>query len=79
MLKHDDQNGYTFIDEQTGKAFPLMAMHCLGGYATSDIIVIWDDEHGNMFNWFYGETCLLDDPQELETFVAAYIKSGDRI
>lgn len=79
MLKHDGRNGYTYIEETTRKEYPLMAMHCLGGYATSDIIVIWDDEHGNMFNWFYGETTLLDAPQELDTIVAAYIKSGYRI
>ena len=79
MLKHDDRNGYTFIDEQTGNEFSLMAMHCLGGYATSDIIVIWDEEHSNIYNWFYGETLLLDDPEELERIVSDYVRSGNRI
>lgn len=79
MLKHNKREGYTYIDKRTGKEYSLYALHCLGGECTSDIVVIWDDEHENIFNWFYGETWLLAEPAELEKIVADYIESDERI
>ena len=73
MIIWDKRNGYVYEDEQTNKRFGLYEAKCYQGEATSDIVIMWDEERNRFANYVYGATSLFENIAELDDNVRYYV------
>lgn len=76
MLKFTVNDGFTYVDETTGKEFALFDTNSLGGETTPDIVVIFDYAENKVVNYFYGSTNCMDGNKairELEENARYYV------
>lgn len=67
MLKFHMNDGFSYVDETTGKEFSLFNTECLGGKSSPDIVVIFDYEANQVVNYFYGACFCTGDTKALRT------------
>lgn len=73
MIIWDKKNGYTYEDETNGKRYNLFEAKCYQGEATSDIVIIWDEEKNQFDNYVYGADSLFEHIEELDNTVKYYV------
>ena len=73
MIIWDKRNGYIYEDEKTHKRFNLFEAKCYQGEATSDIVIMWDEERNRFANYVYGATNLFDNIAEFDETVRYYV------
>lgn len=73
MIIWDKKNGYTYEDETNGKRYSLFEAKCYQGEASSDIVIIWDEEKNQFTNYVYGADSLFEHIEELDNTIKYYI------
>lgn len=73
MIIWDKKNGYTYEDETNGKRYSLFEAKCYQGEATSDVVVIWDEEKNRFANYVYGASNLFEHIEELDNTIKYYV------
>ena len=73
MIIWDKKNGYTYEDETNGKRYSLFEAKCYQGEATSDIVIIWDEEKNRFANYVYGANDLFKHIDELDNTIKYYV------
>lgn len=73
MIIWDKRNGYTYEDEQTHKRYSLFEAKCYEGEASSDIVIIWDEQKNNFANYVYGANDLFKHIEELDNTIKYYV------
>lgn len=73
MIIWDKKNGYTYEDEANGKRYSLYEAKCYEGEATSDIVIIWDEEKNRFTNYVYGANNLFEHIEELDNTIKYYV------
>lgn len=76
MIIWDKKNGYTYEDETNGKRYSLFEAKCYQGEATSDIVIIWDEEKNQFANYVYGADSLFDHIEELDNTIKYYVSES---
>ena len=74
MITWDKRNGFVYEDEQTSKRYSLYEAKCYQGEATSDIVIMWDEERNCFANYVYGATNLFENIAELDETVRYYVE-----
>ena len=82
MLKFNPRDGFSYVSDRTKKEYTLEGLRCLGGSASSDKVIIWDNRNGDdpdqIVGWFYGEDTMIENLAELEKTVAEYVTPYER-
>jgi hypothetical protein len=73
MIIWDKKNGYTYEDETNGKRYGLFEAKCYQGEASSDIVIIWDEEKNQFANYVYGADSLFGHIEELDNTIKYYV------
>ncbi len=73
MIIWDKKNGYTYEDETNGKRYNLFEAKCYQGEASSDIVIIWDEEKNQFVDYVYGADRLSEDIEELDNTISYYV------
>lgn len=73
MIIWNKRNGYIYEDEKTNKQYSLYEAECYKGEATSDIVIMWDEEKNCFANYVYGATSLFENIAELDDTVRYYV------
>lgn len=73
MIIWDKKNGYTYEDETNEKRYSLFEAKCYQGEATSDIVIIWDEEKNQFVNYVYGASDLFKHIDELDNTIKYYV------
>ena len=73
MIIWDKRNGYTYESETSGKRYNLFEAKSYQGEATSDIVIMWDEEKNRFANYVYGATTLFEDIAELDSNISYYV------
>ena len=73
MIIWDKKNGYTYEEETNGKRYSLFEAKCYQGEATSDIVIIWDEEKNQFANYVYGADSLFEHIEELDNTIKYYV------
>lgn len=73
MIIWDKRNGYIYEDENNGKRYSLLEGKAYGGDATSDIVIMWDEELNRFANYVYGATSLFENIAELDETIKQYV------
>ena len=73
MIIWDKKNGYIYEDEANGKRYSLFEAKCYQGEASSDIVIIWDEEKNRFTNYVYGADSLFEHIEELDNTIRYYV------
>ena len=73
MIIWDKKNGYTYENETNGKRYTLFEAKCYEGEASSDIVIIWDEEKNQFTNYVYGANDLFKHIDELDNTIKYYV------
>lgn len=79
MIIWDKRNGYSYEDEQTHKRYSLYEAECYKGEATSDILIIWDEELNRFTNYVYGASTLFENLAELDDTIRQYVDDHKKL
>ena len=74
MIIWDKVNGFTYENEANGKRYSLFEAKCYQGEATSDILIMWDEERNRFANYVYGASNLFENIAELDDTVRYYVE-----
>lgn len=79
MIIWDKKNGYTYEDETNGKRYSLFEAKCYQGEATSDIVIIWDEDRNRFANYVYGADTLHEHIEELDNTIRYYVGEATKV
>ena len=74
MIIWDKTNGYAYENETNGKRYSLFEAKSYQGEATSDIVIMWDEEKNCFANYVYGATNLFENIAEFDDTVRYYVE-----